>query len=93
MARSTSPEFMARLVKRATSEIVGRAAETASAVTGEEGEFYGDEPVRGPVEFAAYHLDLLERGVVAHLEVVSPRYAKQLERRFEREVARVLGVG
>jgi hypothetical protein len=93
MAQSTSPEFMRRVVKRATSEIVERAAAAAEELTGDEGEFYGDERVRGPVEFAAYYLDLLERGVVSHLEVVSPRQARRLERRFERDAARVLGVG
>jgi hypothetical protein len=91
MARSTSPEFMRQVVEQAASEIVDRVAETAGALVGDEGEVYGDVALRG-AEFAAYYLDLHERGVLDHLEVVSPRYARELRERFEREAARVLGL-
>lgn len=72
--------------------LLGEAPAAGDELTGNEEEFYGDERVRGPVEFAAYYFDLLDRGVMAHLEVVSPRQARRLERRFEQDAARV-GVG
>lgn len=90
MFSTARPELMARVVDVATAQVMRRALGVAESLTGERGEVWGDEPLRG-AHYLAYYADLDARGVLEALRVVSPELAARMDRAYEREVGGLLG--
>lgn len=84
--------FMEQLAERATERMVQRILDVEDAWKDANGLVYGDIPLNSPEDFVMYYIDLRERGVLDNLRVVSPEVAADLDKQFERDAAKVMGV-
>lgn len=84
--------FMEQLAERATERMVQRIFDVEDAWKDANGLVYGDIPLNNPEDFVMYYIDLRERGVLDNLRVVSPEVAADLDKQFERDAAKVMGV-
>ena len=84
---TTDPDLLEEIRKRATDECVFRAMGIFEAITGDDGQMYGDVPLRGP-ELRAAVIDLAGRGILQYLQfiddAVGSRHTDRLLREFDR---------
>ena len=85
------PSFLKRVQERATDRCLFIVENLTDRMI-VNGTTYGDIPLDSPEEFVTFYLDLDKRGILPHLEVVSPTLAEQYRRRFARDSAKVMGL-
>lgn len=92
MPNTVSREFLQWVEDQAVEHCVNLAMDIADQMIGEEGTVYGDVELKGADEFVPFVTDLIQRGVMAHLEIVSPNFAKRLMTRYRREAGMEIGI-
>ena len=103
MTEALRPDFMRRVVERATEELVRNALAAIEQTMGEEGEVYGDRPLQGQDVLARYlylqdytWLDPATGITHEHLNalpflrVVSPKFADKLDREAQAAFAKLV---
>lgn len=93
MTFSIDPEVQRHILDKAVDEIVLRAIGIEEAITGPDGETFGDIPLTGG-DFVAFYVDLASRGVLDHLDVidqaVGSKHGTDLRREFDRQFAKAI---
>lgn len=87
MSNPVSREFLKEVEEYATNRCMEIAIEMADRMV-QDGLAYGDIPFDNDADFAAFYIDLQDRGVLRFLPVVSPKLARELDSRFARAQAK-----
>ena len=88
-----SREYVEQIEERAVEEITALLLEVGDSMIDADGLAYGDEPFDSDEDFVAYYIDLRDRGVLAHLAVIAPKFHGRLRTRFNRAAGNALGLG
>jgi hypothetical protein len=91
MTFTVTPRIVERIVERAVDECVFRSVGVMEALTGPDGEVYGDLPLLG-ADFIASYNDLAARGVLEMLDSidqsVGSNHAESMRREYDRQFAK-----
>ncbi len=84
---SVDPEFMDKVVERATELCITVTEGALDQLEGRRGAAYGLVPLKG-AEFLFDYVDMRDRGVLDMLRDIAPKHAEELDREANREFAK-----
>lgn len=91
MPNTVSRDFLQRVEDNAVEHCVELALSVADEMIN-DGTVYGDVEFRSADEFVPFVTDLMQRGVMDHLQVIAPRFASRLMTRYRREAGMEIGI-
>ena len=84
-------EVLDEVQKRAERDLLEMGLDLVKAQMDED-LTYGDIELKSGPDFVLFYQDLLDRGVIPHLEIRAPRLAKKWATRFDRESRVAIGL-
>lgn len=91
MPNTVSRDFLQRVEDNAVEHCVSLALSVADEMI-VDGLAYGDVENKSADEFVPFVTDLMQRGVMDHLQVIAPRFASRLMTRYRREAGMEIGI-